>query len=128
MAYPKIQYLDRTGTAQTLLFQLPPINKPYVWKEAQRHDIFASGGEKQSTIERVDQFFAIEMPAIFSGDDADGWQQFLDFAIQGGQFQYFADSDIDDSTACTVEETTSKLERKSHLVYSAKLTFRVLVL
>lgn len=123
MAFPKITYND--GAAQTLPFYLPPIGKPFAWRDAVRHDSVSSGGVKQTAVERVDEFLEINMAFVEPTDDIAAWHAFMTWAILGGEFEYFPDADVDVSDTYTLEDTTWKAERAAaRQWYKFKLKFR----
>jgi hypothetical protein len=128
MAYPKVQYIDDAGHGQELIFALPPTQKPFAYVTAVRNDSFASSGVKQSVCERDEEFFDINLLWIAAGDDVEAWDQFMRWAIHGGEFEYYADSDLDTHVTCTLEETTWKAEWKMLRTYGFKITFRKAVL
>jgi hypothetical protein len=95
MSYPipKIQY-DPGGGTVTLTFTYPPIQKPMLDdREAVRHDSMTSSGLRQIALERVDIIKPLQMENVPWGDLPD-WQDFIDFAIEGGQFSYYPDATL----------------------------------
>lgn len=110
MAYPKITYVDANGDAQVLLFQMPPVKHPAAWKTAERTDSFATAGDKQSWHQRTDNFLDINMSYATRGEEIESWNQFLDFALTGDEFEYYPDADADVHETYTLDDTDYKPE------------------
>ena len=90
---PKIIYDPGTGVT-TLAFTFPPVQKPLLDdREATRHDSITSSGLRQSALERVDIVKNLMMEFV-PWADMPAWGAFIDYAIQGGTFQYFPDSSL----------------------------------
>lgn len=96
-----------------LQFKRPNRFLPRYLKEAVRHDTIASGGAKQSILERLDQFLEFDMPWIAEGADAGAWEAFLDHALAGGEFDYYPDADLPALTRYTLENMDARLTRKT---------------
>ncbi len=124
MSYPKIVYIPGGNTPQTLNFMLPPTRQPEAWKVAIRHDNVATSGVRESVLERVDQFLEINMDWIRSGSELASWQAFLDYALTGANFDYYADGSSLFSDTCVLEDTEAKLEFKASGFYSLTLKLR----
>lgn len=92
MAYPipKIIYDPGTGPV-TLAFTHPPMSKPGAEeRSAVRHDSDTISGIRQSILERVDRFLTLQMDYVPQADEAN-WSAFIDYALGGGTFDYYAD-------------------------------------
>jgi hypothetical protein len=124
MSYPKIVYTPTGLSQQTLNFMTPPARQPVTWKVAVRHDNVATSGVRESVLERVDQFLEINMDWIRSGSDLAGWQAFLDHALTGATFDYYADASVAASVTCVLEDTEARLEFKAPGVYALALKMR----
>ncbi len=124
MSYPKIVYTPIGSTQQTLSFVSPPTRQPATWKVAVRHDNVATSGVRESVLERVDQFLEINMDWIRSGSDLANWQAFLEHALTGATFDYYADAAVASSVTCLLEDTEARLEFKAPGVYSLTLKLR----
>lgn len=126
MANPKIVYDPGTGPV-TLSFQYPPRHMPAYHSEAVRHDNLSSAGVRESIVERVDQFLDVEMEWVLSGTDVQAWAAFMQFALGGGQFTFYADSSQVASTNCWLEDTTFNAQYKGPGKYTFKMKFRQVV-
>ena len=127
MTNPKIVYTPSGGTEQTLNFVSPPTRQPSPWKLAVRHDNISSAGVRESVLERVDQFFEINLDWIRAGTDLANWQAFLDHALTGAAFAYYPDGSIASFTNCVLEDTETKVEFKAPCVYSLAMKWRLLI-
>ena len=128
MSYPKIVYTPIGQSQQTLSFALPPTRQPAAWKAAVRHDNVATSGVRESVLERVDQFLEINMGWIRTGSELANWQAFLDHALTGATFDYYADTSVASFVTCVLEDTEARLEFKAVGVYSLALKLRQAVL
>jgi hypothetical protein len=124
MSYPKIVYTPSGESQQALTFVSPPTRQPVTWKAAVRHDNVSTSGVRESVLERVDQFLEINMDWIRAGADLAAWQAFLDHALTGATFDYYADASLATSVTCVLEDTEARLEFKAPGVYSLALKFR----
>ena len=124
MSYPKIVYTPTGLSQQTLNFASPPTRQPAVWKAAVRHDNVGTSGVRESVLERVDQFLEINMDWIRSGSDLAGWQAFLDHALSGATFDYFADASVASFVTCVLEDSEARLEFKAPGLWTLKMKFR----
>ena len=120
MSYPKIVYTPIGQSQQTLSFALPPTRQPAAWK--------ATSGVRESVLERVDQFLEINMGWIRTGSELANWQAFLDHALTGATFDYYADTSVASFVTCVLEDTEARLEFKAVGVYSLALKLRQAVL
>ncbi len=100
--YPKIVYPSGGGT--TLYFQYPPRNVPAYSSKATRYDARSGYGTHWVALSRVDHYLAFDMPFIQAGADASNWQQFLDWAAGGANFDYYPDAGSGGSTSYFVED------------------------
>lgn len=124
MSYPKIVYTPTGLSQQTLNFAAPPTRQPAVWKAAVRHDNVATSGVRESVLERVDQFLEINLDWIRSGADLASWQAFLDHALTGASFDYYADASVASFVTCVLEDSEARLEFKAPGIYSLALKLR----
>jgi hypothetical protein len=107
MSWPKIVYPSGGGT--TLTFIYPPRNIPAYSSKAIRDDDYSSYGDHQAVWERTDHFLDFDMPAIKSGTDTTAWQSFLDWAAQGGYFDYYPDASQGTYTTYHLVSTDAKI-------------------
>jgi len=99
---PKIIYNPGSGNV-TLTFTFPPINKPGAMERSvdgssvggggnpTRTDSVTLAGGVQSCWFRTDWFKTIEV-AYVPHVDAPAWKAFMDYAMTGGQFDYYPDA------------------------------------
>lgn len=124
MILPQITYTDETGP-RTLTFVYPPTSKPAYDKSATRTDTFSTAGSRQTVVQRVNEKLPISMLNILWGDDVDAWKQFLDWANQGGEFEYYPDAENDaDHSTCFLVETDVSLVYVSFGIFSFTGTFQ----
>lgn len=110
MAYPKITWNDGAGHVGTVLFQLPPTSKPYTSKAATRTDTFSTSGVKQSVWLRTDELMPIVMQLVQVGDDIAAFDAFMTYALEGGDFSWYPDADVNTSALYTLDDTSWKPE------------------
>jgi hypothetical protein len=120
---PKIIYDAGAGDI-TLAFLQPNKNVSADNLEAVRHDNIASSGVKEVVYERTDEFLEFDMPWMSIGADVAAWRAFMDFALAGGEFDYYPDSDLADHSAYTLEDTNYKSAYKVPAQYSFSAKFR----
>lgn len=93
MILPKFSYPGGLGGATVNFTPTWPCVKktPFALPVAVRHDSITISGLKQSILERLDYFqdlYFDDVPVA----DAVSWNSFLNYALTGGQFNYYADS------------------------------------
>ena len=126
MILPKIEYFVASPGLVDFIPTYPPANKePLGEQQAQRHDSIASIGYLQTVTERIDTFLNLEFPVVPLSDMA-SWQEFLDFALPGGIFNYYLDSTVNSYTQYTLESIDWKTKRIAPGFYSVTLKFRQL--
>jgi hypothetical protein len=110
MAYPQIIYTPVGGAATTLLFTYPPIQKPQVTEDGsgderkrEGADSITQSGLKQSITFRIDTFRTVNMENVPMTDLAN-WRAFMDYALTGGQFDYYPDQTLAAFDTWTLEE------------------------
>jgi hypothetical protein len=126
MANPQIVYNPGAGPV-TLSFSYPPRTVPAYESVVTRHDNVASSGVRESILERIDNFLEISMETVLSGVDVAAWNAFMQYALAGGQFAYYADSSTFAFTNYWLEDTSWTAGYKSAGIYSFKLKFRQVV-
>ncbi|PYV20981.1 MAG: hypothetical protein DMG24_20965 [Acidobacteria bacterium] len=126
MANPQIVYNPGAGNI-TLSFERQPRRVPAYQKVATRHDNIATSGVREAVVERVDQFLAFEMEHVGTGLDVTAWANFMDYALQGGQFSYYPDASQSSFTNYWLEDTDWMAEYKGVGRYTFKLKFRQVV-
>jgi hypothetical protein len=123
MANPQIVYDPGTGP-KTLSFMRQPRHVPAYFLEATRHDNIASSGVRETILQRVDQFLALEMEYVALGADVSGWRDFMSYALGGGPFSYYPDGGQPSFTNYWLEDTSWTAAYKSAGQYSFTLKFR----
>jgi hypothetical protein len=126
MAYPQIIYDAGSGPV-TLQFQRSPRKVPAYEFKATRHDNVASGGVRESVLERIDTFLTFEMEWVGLGPDVQAWGNFMLFALTGGQFAYYPDASQTSFTNYWLEDTDWTADYKVAGQYTFKLKFRQVV-
>jgi hypothetical protein len=110
IVYPSVS-VQEGGT--TLTFVYPARNQdPYIPDE-QRDDDFSSYGDHEAVLERIDQFIEFDMPFIAVGDDTTNWQNFLKWAAQGGDFDFYPDLDVDTYVTCHLMSKGNRVAYKN---------------
>jgi hypothetical protein len=128
MALPKIVYVPIGGIApNTFLFARQPRNVAAYHRVAARHDNVSTAGVKEVVVERVDNFLEITMEWVAIGNDVNGWDAFMQNAVQGVPFSYYPDQTQAAYTNYTLENTTWKAEYKAPGQYSFKMLFRAVI-
>lgn len=98
MLVPKIIYYPGTPSDPvTLNFSFPPVQKPGAahQRSATRHDTVSSDGSAvQSITERIELFRTLQMDTV-PNEDLPAWEAFIDYALTGGQFDYYPDASDD---------------------------------
>ena len=109
-AIPKINYTPTGGGATTLLFTYPPIQKPNTLEdgsgdERKREgvDSITQSGLKQSITFRIDTFRTLNLENVPMAD-LPNWRAFMDYALTGGQFDYYPDQTLGTFSTWTMEE------------------------
>jgi hypothetical protein len=126
MSYPKIVY-DAGAGPVTLAFQRPPRQVPAYEYNAIRHDNISSAGVREAVLERIDTFLEFEMEWVAIGADVQAWNQFMQFALSGGQFAYYPDASLPAFTNYWLENTNWTAAYKAPGQYTFKLKFRQVV-
>jgi hypothetical protein len=126
MSNPKIVYDPGTGPT-TLEFVRPPRRVPAYEYRAVRHDNISSAGVREAVLERIDSFLELELDWVTLGADVQKWNQFIQFALGGGQFGYYPDSYLAAFTNYWLEDTNWTAAYKAPGQYSFKLKFRQVV-
>lgn len=112
MAYPKITY---GSGPTTLLFSLPPIKAPAFSLEWVGHVNASSAGVRERIAERIDTIalddgeLQFQVPNAFAlpgypGAKLEDWQTFMEYALAGGSFNYYADSSLGSFVTCTLAD------------------------
>jgi hypothetical protein len=84
---PKIVY-----GSTTLSPAYAPIGKAMMDdREVLRHDSFSSSGIRQPVVERMDIIRPLQFDFV-PWTDLPAWQDFIDYALLGGQFAYYPDA------------------------------------
>jgi hypothetical protein len=123
MAWPKIVYTPDGQTANTVTFTYPPSKVPPYSRTAVRHDNLSSAGLRESILERIDDILEVQVPVI-TLHDLIFWEEFFDYALTGGGFDYYPDSAYPDFTTYALVDTEASIERKAPQLFSAKFRAR----
>jgi hypothetical protein len=126
MSYPQIVYDPGTGPV-TLTFLRPPRKVPAYEYNAIRHDNISSAGVREAVLERLETFLALEMEWVGIGPDVQAWNQFMEFALGGGQFGYYPDASQAAFTNYWLEGTNWAAAYKAPGQYAFRLKFRQVV-
>jgi hypothetical protein len=126
MANPQIVY-DAGAGPVTLAFRRPPRKVPAYQYNAVRHDNISSAGVREAVLERIDTFLELEMEWVRIGADVQAWNQFMQFALAGGQFAYYPDASQPAFTNYWIEDTNWTAAYKAPGQYTFKLKFRQVV-
>ena len=126
MSYPQIVYPFGNSTA-TLTFLRPATKVPAYSQKAVRHDNVASSGVRESILERVDNFLDFDMEWVGLGADVTAWAQFMAYALQGGEFQYYPDASQVGFTNYWLEDTDWDAAYRSPGQFTFHLRFRQVV-
>jgi hypothetical protein len=126
MSNPQIVYDPGTGPV-TLAFQRPPRKVPAYEYNAVRHDNISSAGVREAVLERVETFLELEMEWVAIGADVQAWNQFMQFALGGGQFGYYPDASLPAFTNYWLEDTNWTAAYKAPGQYTFKLKFRQVI-
>lgn len=124
MSNPKIVYTPSDGFEVTLDFSVPPRQVPAYHKVAARHDNLSTTGIRESVLERVEEFLDLTVEWIPAGADLDHWRNFLDHALTGAPFAYYADASQSSFSNYVLEDTEARLDYRAPGLYSLALKFR----
>jgi hypothetical protein len=128
LAIPKVVYTPVGGISpSTFNFFRAPRHVAAYNRRATRHDNLSTAGVKEVVVERVDNFLEITMEWVAIGSDVNGWDGFVQNALQGVQFSYYPDATQPASTNYTLEDTTWKPEYKVPGQYTFKVLFRQVI-
>ena len=91
--------------------------------EPLRHDNLSSAGVRETVFERLDKFLELNMDVVVDGDDLANWERFMSYALMGGNFLYFPDSNGTESIDCLLEDTKWEAAYRSpgHKKFSIRL-------
>ena len=112
LALPKIVY--PSGGGGTLLPALPPRRFSAYNRKAIRHDSLSSSGKRQSVLERVDDLISLEF-ILVSQEEVDLWSTFMDSALKGNAFDYYANFIDFPATFITYHLTDTNWDAKFRL-------------
>jgi len=128
LAIPRIVYTPLGSLAPaTFNFARQPRNVAAYNRVAQRHDNLSTAGVKEVIVERVDNLLEITMDWVSIGADVNGWDNFMQNALQGVQFSYYPDGTLAAYTNYTLEGTDWVAGYKAPGQYSFRLVFRQVV-
>jgi hypothetical protein len=82
---------------------------------------------REAVLERIDAFLELEMEWVGIGADVQAWNQFMQFALAGGQFGFYPDASQPAFTNYWLEDSNWTAAYKAPGQYSFKLKFRQVV-
>jgi len=126
MANPQIVYDPGAGPV-TLTFLRPPRKVPAYEYNAVRHDNISSAGVSEDELERIETFLQLQMEWVAIAADVQVWNQFMQFALGGGQFGYYPDASQQAFTNYWLEDSNWTAAYKAPGQYTFKLKFRQVV-
>lgn len=120
---PKIQYNPGTGIVN-LPFTFPPINKAGApeLEARNRSDSISLSGLKQTIFTGVDEFLPVQMDYV-PQVDLPAWEDFFQWAVTGGLFNYYPDATLSGFTTYTLEDVKWTPSRNFRTM--AKFTMRM---
>lgn len=128
LAIPKVVYTPIGGIGpSTFTFARQPRQVAAYNRRATRHDNISTAGVKEVVVERVDNFLEITMEWVTTGNDVNGWDAFMQNALQGVQFSYYPDGNQAAYTNYTLEDTNWRPDYKTPGQYAFRLVFRQVV-
>lgn len=89
------------------------------------HDNVATSGYRERVFEHSDMLISFTMPAMTVGDALPAWNAFMTWALQGGTFNFYPNSQLADYYHCVVEGDGFDPVRVGPGRYSATFTFRI---
>ena len=121
----QIVYNPGSGNV-SLTFLRGPVNfNPYF--DTRRFDNLSTNGQARETVmENNDILIEFEMPYMQLQSDMTAWDAFEQFALAGGQFQFYPYVGFSDYYDCVAEDKGWKPQRKAPQVYGTKVVFRIL--
>jgi hypothetical protein len=124
----QIVYNPGTGNV-TLTFLRGPLNfSPYF--DGRVNDNLSTNGQvRERVVENLDILISFEMPHMQIQSDMTAWDAFEQFALAGGQFQFYpsgASPALPDYYDCVAEDKGWKPQRNAPQKYGAKVLLRVL--
>lgn len=124
MIIPKFAYNPGAGIID-FVPAWPPTDKPPFSLSAIRHDSIASAGDKDSLLERIDEFVPLNFATV-PATDISSWRAFFSYALAGSVFTYFPDS-TDESTWSdyTLEDMAIEPKRTAPGYYSLSFKMRL---
>lgn len=129
--FAKIVY-DAGAGSVTFQPTYPPVNKPGPHDgnsdhlSAQRGDSISLSGKKQTAWWRTDTFRVLQMENV-PWDDLAGWNAFMQYAVKGGEFDYYPDATVSDFLTFTLEDTDWDPQKASYKLAKFKLNMRLAV-
>jgi hypothetical protein len=125
MGLPKIVYTPAGSSAVVLQFVNGPQNFT-CYTEGRLHDNLATGGQaRERVVENLDLMIEFTMPAMDLAA-VNAWDLFMQFALAGGQFDFYPNSDINEQYHCVAEGKKFQPKRVGLQRYSESFRFRVL--
>lgn len=128
MGYP-IPKLVYSGT--TFQPTLPPVNKPGPHDgtsdllKGQRADSITLSGQVQRVWWRTDRFIELQMESV-PQSDLPAWNDFFEYAIPGGDFDYFPDAAVETSRLCILSDTDWTPAKLAYLYAKFKCEFQII--
>jgi hypothetical protein len=101
-----------------------PTKMPAYQREAVRHSNVAASGDLETIFEHANLYTQLQIAVVQLGPDVDAWDDFVEFAEQGGIFSFFLDEDQAGFTNYTLWDTDWDAAYKSPGFYSFKMKWR----
>lgn len=123
MIVPKIVYNPGSGSI-TLNPTWPPTKgNPVDNLAATRHDSITSDGHMQSVVERIDSINSLSWTTV-PVDDLAAWTSFMQYALTGGQFDYYPDSTSGTHSAYQLIDTDWNYKRVMFQTFAFTMNMR----
>jgi hypothetical protein len=121
----QIVYNPGSGNV-TLTFLRGPVNfSPYF--DTRANDNLSTNGQvRERVLENNDILIEFEMPHMLLQGDMTAWDAFQQWALAGGQFQFYPYVGFSDYYNCVAEDKGWKPERNAPQKYGVKVLFRIL--
>jgi hypothetical protein len=121
----QIIYNPGTGNVTLTLLRGPLNFMPYF--DGRVNDNLSTNGQvRERVVENLDIMISFEMPHMIVGTDLTAWDAFEQFALAGGQFQFWPYVGFTDYYDCVAEDKGWKPQRNAPQKYGAKVLLRIL--
>lgn len=133
MGLPKIVYYPATLDPPSWTGAQEPVELAFAngpqnficYTEGRVHDNLATGGQaRERVVEHLDLMIEFTMPAMDLAA-LNQWELFMQFALAGGQFDFYPNSAINERYHCLADDTRFQPRRAGFQRYSASFLFRI---